>query len=146
MSAKLVESLPKPVKIWFANALVGMITADGVVTEAEMEYVKDMLVFMDDVDSMNRVLEMVKLIEKPELEPLEASPKIAARILMHLAAIAITDDKLDESEIEYFKYVGDRMGFESEFCVEVIHWGMDCMELNKRQKLLLQKAQENIRI
>lgn len=140
MSQNLIESLPNEVKIWFAHAVAGVITADGVVTESELEFLRETINFLESVDDINSVVNVVKNREKPALKTLKTDPKTAAMILIHLATIAITDGKLDPSEIDFFKYVGKKMGFEWTFSEEILNWGKDYISVNKRKKALLKRA------
>ncbi len=58
--ASLAESLPPPVRIWFAFAVAGIITADGVVTEAELDFLREVINFLDTVDDINQVVKWSK--------------------------------------------------------------------------------------
>lgn len=140
MSQALIESLPSEVKIWLAHAVAGVITADGIVTESELEFLRETINFLESVDDINSVVSIVKNKEKPALKTLKTDPKTAAKILIHLATIAITDGKLDPSEVDFFKYVGKKMGFEWSFSEEILNWGKDYIQINKRKKAILRRA------
>ena len=141
--AALVESLPPPVKIWFAYAVAGVITADGVVTETELDFLRETINFLDSVDDINQVVGVVKNKERPVLQKLNTDPDTAAMILIHLAGIAITDGKLDDTEVDFFKYVGKKLGFEWTFAEEVLEWGKENLKVNKHRKNLLKKARQH---
>ncbi len=64
-------------------------------------------------------------------------------ILMHLAQIAITDGKLDEPEVEFFKYVGTKLGFEGSYSDQILEWGKENLRVNKHKKSLLKKAKQH---
>ncbi len=142
MAKSITESLPPSVKHWFARAVVGMITADGVVTENELAYLRETIGFLESKDEINKIVDMVKHKERPTLETLKTDPKVATKMLMHLATIAITDDKISQSEIDYFRYVGKKMGFDPRFSSDVIEWGKAYIQLNNRKKMLMRKAAE----
>ena len=141
--ASLAESLPSPVRIWFAYAVAGVIVADGVVTETELGFLRETINFLDNVDDINQVVGVVKAKERPVLQKINTDSHTAAMILIHLAEIAITDGKLDDSEVDFFKYVGTKLGFESTYSEEIIEWGKENLRANKHKKNLLNKAEEN---
>lgn len=141
--ASLVESLPPPVKIWFAYAVAGVITADGIVTEAELDFLRETINFLDNVEDINQIVGVVKNKERPVLQKINTDPEVAAMILIHLAGVAITDGKLDDSEIEFFKYVGKKLGFEWAYAEEVLEWGKENLRVNKLRKNLLKKAKQH---
>ncbi len=143
MAQSLVEILPPKVKVWFAHAVAGLITADGIVTESELVFLRDTINFLENVEEINQVVGIVKNKEKPILQTINTDPKTAAMILIHLATIAIADGSLDPSEADYFKYVGKKLGFDATYSEEILQWGKDNIMLEKRKKGLLKRAKQN---
>ncbi|MBF0276264.1 MAG: hypothetical protein HQM13_00675 [SAR324 cluster bacterium] len=140
--SNLVETLPPQVKIWFAFAVAGVITADGVVTETELEFLRETINFLESVEDINEVVGVVKAKERPVLKKLSTDPQTAALILIHLAQIAITDGKLDNSEVDFFKYVGKKLGFDGAYSEEVMEWGKENLKVEKRKKTLIKKSRQ----
>ena len=114
MSNNLINSLSNEVKIWFAHAVAGLITADGIVTESELDFLREAIGFLEDVNDINKVVAMVKNKEKVSLQKLNTDHASAAIILIQLATIAITDGKLDPSEVEFFQGLDSTKGFDRE--------------------------------
>ncbi|MDH5560298.1 MAG: TerB family tellurite resistance protein [Deltaproteobacteria bacterium] len=142
MSAAFIKTLPEPIKIWSAKAISGIIVADGKVTDAELSILRESISFLDDGDMVNEIVEMVKDRQKPQLEVLKTDRKTASNILMALAVVTLTDDKLSPQEIQYFNYIAAKLGFETGFAKLVINWGREFILLNKRKKEILNKGEK----
>ncbi|MBF0288242.1 MAG: TerB family tellurite resistance protein [SAR324 cluster bacterium] len=143
MAQSLVELLPPKVKVWFAHAVAGLITADGVVTESELVFLRETINFLENVDEINQVVGEVKNKERPVLQTINTDSNTAAMILIHLASIAIADGSIDQAEVDYFKYVGKKLGFDPAYSEEILQWGKDSIMLEKRKKGLVKRAKKN---
>ncbi len=140
MSKSLVESLPPEVKAWCARAVAGMIVADGNVTDSEIEFLKETISFLEDIQVIHEIVDFVKRKDKMVLQVLRAEPKAAAHILMYVASLAMSDSKLDDAEVEYFNYVGRKLGFGTEYSAEIMTWSRDYHRMIQKQKSLIKKA------
>lgn len=143
MSGSFISHLPKAAQLWSAKAIAGIIVADGVVTNAELEVLRESISFLEDVNSINEIVAMVKDREKPTLEVLKTERSIATKILMSLALVALTDDKLTQPETEYFTYIAGKLGFESGIAKSVMNWGREFIALNRKKQNILKKAEES---
>ncbi|MGK5094807.1 hypothetical protein WDW89_22705 [Deltaproteobacteria bacterium TL4] len=141
MAKSILENLPSDVKNWCARAMVGMITADGVVTESELVFLKETISFLEDMDAINEIVKLVKSKEQIILQTLKTDPQTGAQILIHLATLAVTDGKLDDTESNFFIYVGKKMGFPSTYSSEILSWAREYIAINKRRKYLIKKAE-----
>ncbi|MBT4263398.1 MAG: hypothetical protein HN945_11690 [Deltaproteobacteria bacterium] len=143
MSATFIDNLPEIAKIWSAKAIAGIIVADGVVTNAELSILRESISFLEDTEIINEIVEMVKIREKPKLQVLKTDRVTATKILISLAIVAFTDDKLNANEIEYFNYIAGKMGFEKSMAKNAMDWGREFIDLDKKKKQLIKKGKES---
>ncbi len=143
MSATFIDNLPEIAKIWSAKAIAGIIVADGVVPNAELSILRESISFLEDTEIINEIVEMVKIREKPKLQVLKTDRVTATKILISLAIVAFTDDKLNANEIEYFNYIAGKMGFEKSMAKNAMDWGREFIDLDKKKKQLIKKGKES---
>ncbi len=143
MSATFINILPEIAKIWSAKAIAGIIVADGVVTNAELSILRESISFLEDSEIINEIVEMVKIREKPKLQVLKTDRGTATKILISLAIVALTDNKLNANEIEYFNYIAGKMGFEKSMAKTIIAWGREFIELDKKKQQIIKKGKES---
>ncbi len=143
MSGNFISHLPKAAQYWSAKAIAGIIVADGVVTNAELSVLRESISFLEDVESINEIVSMVKNREKPKLEVLKTDRAIATKILMSLALVALTDDKITNAETEYFKYIAGKLGFEHGIAKSTMNWGREFVALNKKKQLIIKTSEES---
>ncbi len=143
MSGTFIDSLPEIAKVWSAKAIAGIIVADGVVTNAELQVLRESIGFLQDGNTINEIVNMVKNREKPKLEALKSDRTIATKILMSLVLVALTDDKVTPAEVTYFTYVAGKLGFGKSFAKMVINWGREYIAVNNKKRALIQKGEES---
>lgn len=143
MSGSFINQLPKSAQLWSAKAIAGIIVADGVVTNAELAVLRESISFLDDVDHINSIVTMVKDREKPKLEVLKTDRSTATKILMSLALVSLTDDKLSAAETDYFKYIAGKLGFEEGIARATIAWGREFIALNKKKQNIIRMAEQS---
>jgi len=97
-------------KEWFAKAVVGMILADGRIDKAEIDYLNNLIGFLNEGDLVQRISEMLKNSEMPELESLEIVTNEALEIVKHLVVMAVVDEDLAPREVSFLKYVTSQLG------------------------------------
>ena len=143
MSGSFISHLPKAAQIWSAKAIAGIIVADGVVTNAELAVLRESISFLEDMDTINEIVFMVKNKEKPNLEVLKTERGIATKILMSLALVTLTDDKISQAETEYFNLIAGRLGFEHGIAKAVMNWGREFIALNKKKQKIIRMGEES---
>jgi hypothetical protein len=143
MSGSFISHLPKAAQIWSAKAIAGIIVADGVVTNAELVVLRESISFLEDMGAINEIVTMVKNREKPTLGVLKTDRVIATKILMSLAVVTFTDDKISQAETEYFNFIAGKLGFEHGIAKAVMNWGREFIALNKRKQNIIKKAEES---
>lgn len=143
MSGNFINHLPLAAKVWSAKAIAGIIVADGVVTNAELVVLRESISFLEDVDAINDIVLMVKNREKPKLEVLKTERSIATKILMSLALVALTDDKLTKAETDYFNYIAGKLGFEQTIAKVTINWCREFIALNKKKQSIMKMGEES---
>ncbi|MBF0352116.1 MAG: hypothetical protein HQM11_13875 [SAR324 cluster bacterium] len=134
---KFIKLLDDHEKEWFAHAIVGVVCADGKITPNEITYLKYLLAFIEDKAMLNRIMSFIQRKEKPKLEILKTSRTKASQLIMYLASVVITDDRLTREEVDYFRYVGSRLGFDPIFSTELIKWGQEFIKLNQLKNKLI---------
>lgn len=142
MSATFINNLPEVAKIWSAKAIAGIIVADGVVTNAELSILRESISFLEDAEIINEIVEMVKIREKPKLQVLKTDRTTAIKILLSLAVVALTDDKLNASEVAYFNYIAGKMGFEKKMAKTAMEWGREYLALDKKKQQIIKRGSE----
>lgn len=143
MSGSFISHLPKAAQVWSAKAIAGLIVADGMVTNAELGVLRESIGFLEDVESINEIVGMVKDRIKPKLEVLKTDRVIATKILMSLALVALTDDKISQAEAEFFTYIAGKLGFESGIAKAVMNWGREFIALNKKKQNIIKMGEES---
>jgi hypothetical protein len=143
MSATFINNLPEIAKVWSAKAIAGIIVADGVVTNAELSILRESISFLEDAETINEIVDMVKIREKPKLQVLKTDRVTATKILISLAVVTLTDDKLNVAEIEYFNYIAGKMGFEKKIAKNAMNWGREFIALDKKKQQLIKKGAES---
>lgn len=143
MSGSFISHLPKQAQLWSAKAIAGLIVADGVVSNAELAVLRESIGFLQDVESINEIVSKVKEREKPKLEVLKTDRATATKILMALALVALTDNKLSSAETDYFKYIAGRLGFEEGIAKAIMNWGREFIALNKKKQALIKMGEQS---
>jgi hypothetical protein len=141
MSATFINNLPEIAKIWSAKAIAGIIVADGIVTNAELAILRESIGFLENPKTINELVEMVKIRELPKLEVLKTERAIAIKILISLALVALTDNKLSPKEVEYFYYIAGKLGFDKTIARLAIEWGREFIELDRKKNELITKGE-----
>jgi len=83
---------------------------------------------------------MVKRRESPPLQNMNIEKKIARTMLFYIADIAVTDGSLSQREINYFKYIGNKVGIDDSYTLRVIGWAKDDYKIKKRKQELLREV------
>ncbi len=143
MSGTFINSLPEIAKIWSAKAIAGIIVADGVVTNAELVVLRESISFLEDKDIVNEIVEMVKSREIPKLEVLKTDRNIATKILISLALVALTDNKLSAKEEQYFSYIAGKLGFQKNLAKTAMNWGREFIALNKKKEAIIKRGEDS---
>ncbi|MBU3916790.1 TerB family tellurite resistance protein [bacterium] len=143
MSASFIKSLPKAAQVWSAKAIAGIIVADGMVTNAELGVLRESIGFLESIDTINEIVNMVKSREKPKLEVLKTDRSLATKILISLVLVALVDEKLSQAEIDYFIYIAGKLGFEPGIVKKTINWGREFVALNKKKQEIIRMGEES---
>lgn len=138
-----MSKLSEEQKKWLAYAIAGMISADGVVEESELVFLRGIIVFLENKVDINELILMVKNKKKPPLEILRKVDRNSAfQMFMYLGKIAVADDKLSKTEADFLKYAGSRLGFDESFTRALIQLAHNMVTLHK-EELKLVKIAEN---
>jgi len=140
MASAFIKSLPDNTKIWYAHATAGMMISDGKLDDAELFYLKGVLMFLDDKEVREELIAEVKEKKLPQLDNLKTDRETATRLLIELAIIGFLDDHLTKSEASYFMEVGEKLGFHRYFSKLVIDWGLKNAVVEKERKHIFQQG------
>ncbi len=128
MANSPIQSMSRDEKRWFAHAIAGMICADGAVDASELAYLKEAVGFLEDEAEINALVKTVKSKQMPHIEPIRMDNQLAFVLLKHLAGLSITDGKLTNSEVKYFKKLGGLLGFPENILQKIISTARQRME------------------
>lgn len=106
--------MSKPIKEWFARAIVGMIWADGRIDQAEIQYLKGVLGFLNDQELVRSILQMIRENSMPDLEAITVEKEQALAMLKHLTSLSIVDEELVPAEEQYLRFVAGQLGMPSD--------------------------------
>ncbi|MBF0287045.1 MAG: TerB family tellurite resistance protein [SAR324 cluster bacterium] len=110
---EFLGSLTPEAKRWFAKAIAGVIISDGVVDKYELEFLRQILSFLDNQEDINALLKLVKLMKSPNLGMLEIEQEKALTILKYLVQFIIIDDDFHPEEEKFFRHAVKQLGFPS---------------------------------
>ncbi len=137
------DTLPKMVKRWFAHAIAGAITADGIVDDDEVQFLSKAIEFLDSEDEVHELLELVKTKALPELQSMSSIDRNQAfRMMATITQIVANDGKLSKGEVIYLKSVTKKLGFSVHFSTQLINWAKKSADV-KREFSELKKAATN---
>jgi hypothetical protein len=125
------EAMTIEEKIWFANAIAGMIVADGRVDDSELEFLKEAISFLEDRDQVNGIMAVVREGKTPSLEARKIDPRQSFIILKYLAELMVVDGKMSETEITFFVYAGNLLGFTSNILTKLWKTARSMLEATK---------------
>lgn len=140
MVESFVNDLSGRQKRWFAHAIGGMISADGKVAEAEKEYLREAVSFLDDTKDVTDILHEVDSGDLPELKPLAVGRELGFQMLSTLVVIANADRELSESEQNYLRKIGTLLEFPSDFVEDVVKWAQTLVTAAAEEHRLAQVA------
>ncbi len=145
MNIKFIYKLSKETKIWIAQAVAGLITADRAVCDEEVQFLRKAIDFLDDKAEILKVIDLVKLRNKPSLGRLEIDLELSCRILFFLSEVIVADHTLTKGEIEYFQTIGMLLGMDSEKCFKIVQWSNKSYHLQLKKENLIEDLLYTIR-
>lgn len=121
-----VDAMDRRQKEWFATAMVSIVTADGTVTQEEVDALMDAIGFVKDPDSLDRLKKFIAYCTPPPMAAFagwEKEPKKRAAMLLDLMEVAVADQDLSPKEQEKFYEIGKILGFSKEKIGELLVMG-----------------------
>ena len=115
-----IESMKEEERRWFANAIAGMICADGVIANEEMAYLKEAISFLGDTQEINELVRKVKKKQEFTLPNLVTDVQLGFTMLKHVAGLSISDGQLANKEMDFFKEMGKKIGFPKEILERIL--------------------------
>lgn len=112
-------------KYWYANALMAVVMADGVVHPMEQKFVDQIFQMFEKkpklLEDLKQILNEKKVPDIP-VPPTFSSSKTKA-ILEDCVAVAIADGFFDDTEQEMIELIGQRLNCSPEEIKEIVDWG-----------------------
>lgn len=138
--ADVLKTMTPEQKKWLANAMSGMICADGVIDEDELQFLSKAIDFLTNPQDINNMVKMVKAKKLPELTKLDGTDKVLAfRMLKMVAEIALTDS-VKECEEKYLLLIGEKLSLDKKFVDDFVTWTRQYVALNRLEQDLLKRA------
>jgi hypothetical protein len=138
---KMLNDLTPQAKKWFARAVAGIIAADGVIDEREIDFLKLTLTFLKNENEVNEIVDLVKQKKLPILPQLrDINRPVAFTMLVLITKLAIYDFHFSKTEGEYVKQVATKLGFNKNFQNIFLTWASDTAALNKKMEDLKRMA------
>jgi len=112
-----IDEMTSEQKFWFASAIAGMVGADGHAEKGELDFLKQALHFLDSKEDINKIIDLVKDLEKgvhPKLDKIALDHNQAFFVLKYLAQIMLADTNLSPKEVKFFLKVGRLVGYTTE--------------------------------
>ena len=134
------SALSSEAKRWLASAIAGIISADGQVNDTELEFLRGVIQFLDTADEINHMVNLVKKREKPVLRILKLDTRNSYNIMKLLTSLSAQDDRLAQSEANFLKYAGAKLGYESNFITQMMKWAIKEMEVSKMESDMWESA------
>ena len=111
MNFVVVQDLDSKQRNWLAEVMVGIITVDGKVDDAELPYLQKAIELVESQKLKEKLLSVARLEKKVLVHSIQLDGELAFEILKLLAGIMIVDGRLLPSEINFFCEVGHRLGW-----------------------------------
>ncbi len=140
MDEVTLKALPWETKEWLAQAIAGMVLADGTVAPEEVGFLQDAIRCLIEPHKIQEFVTMVKERKAPKIEFLRTNQENAFELYTHVVSICIADDKLTKSEADYMRMIGGKLGFDPDLCTGVVNWANDVVQANRRRKELRSMA------
>ncbi|MBF0280629.1 MAG: TerB family tellurite resistance protein [SAR324 cluster bacterium] len=108
---EFLATLTPEVKNWFAKAIAGVIISDGIVEKYELEFLRQILTFLDNPADISALLDLVKAKQMPQLESLQIEKEKGFTILKYLIQFIVIDDDFHPEEEKFFRKAAKLLGF-----------------------------------
>ncbi|MDH5561384.1 MAG: TerB family tellurite resistance protein [Deltaproteobacteria bacterium] len=142
-NSKLAE-LNQDQKIWYAELLINTILADDLIRPSEIQFMKDIIGFIDSESERNRLITILKKSQKPKLRlPDKIDKTILAQIYVELIEICISDLELAEGEKKLLSTVSNLFYFSDTYFIQTMKWLEDGLNWkNSQLEIINKKANE----
>lgn len=97
-------------KYWLAQAVTGMLAADGSIDLRERPFFSEVLKWMESEEHSNKLLGLLKMQEIPEWPELTISKERAVILLRYLARAMVANRQVSKTEIALFRRAANWVG------------------------------------
>ncbi len=111
MDNALIDNLNNEQKKWLAIAVTGVVIADGVLDDSEIDFLENVLSFLENEEMVDNLLEMVRQMKLPPLRPLKVEARVAYQIFRELVPVAAAGGTLSDRELQFMELALKRLGF-----------------------------------
>ena len=130
---------------WLANAIAGMVCADGVVAKEELRFLEHAIQLLNnDKELVYDLVARIRARNVPEMvQYREADRILAYKMIMLIAHTAVSDLLCNNAEEKYLRNAAAKLGFDKIFCNELLEWARDLLEYDRLEdKLRISVAQK----
>lgn len=141
MFAKYFQALSPKQKLWFGNACVGLMSADGKISKNEMLYVNTLCSAHPEKEYVYHIVKLLKEKKRPKLDNLCLSSGESRKMMQFLVQILINDQHIKKQEQLYIQYAGSKLGLIEPLINDFIKLGYQKLQLEKMEKKLLSESE-----
>ena len=143
---KKFDDLSLNEKKWLAKAVASIILTDRFVDEKETVFLNKLKKVLVDVDPIESLLEVDKLLikkKKPEIEPLKVEdPEKVILMLNTMVTALLADEEKHEDEVRMYMKAGEKLGMNYDILLRKLYHRMDRLRIKKAQIIVDEDIRE----
>ena len=140
---EFITKLKPESRRWLARAVVNMINIDNRMDPKELCYMHDAVELIDEKER-DELISYAKERKQMELSNLQTDREFAPDFLYYFATLIAADNKINQSEVDFFLIICAKLGYPDFAAKDVLKWTQDLVKLNK-DKIELQRNLQNIK-
>ena len=139
LDVSLFDDLKQNEADWMAAAVTGIALADRVLASSEAIQLQGVLSGLTSTDRAAALMVRVKRKQSPVLRPMSIERPKAARIFRFLAEMAAIDNRFTQSEADYLRHIGTRLGFTPEEMLPMLQWARELAKVARKGSEIVEK-------
>ena len=143
---KKFDDLSLNEKKWLAKAVASIILTDRFVDEKETVFLNKLKKVLVDVDPIESLLEVDKLLikkKKPEIESLKIDdPEKLILMLNTMVTALLADEEKHEDEVRMYMKAGEKLGMNYDILLRKLYHRMDRLRIKKAQIIVDEDIRE----
>ena len=135
----VIKGMTQFEKRWVARALSGMVLADGLIDQGEIDVMKRFIALVGDETIRDEVNQILNLGIEVVLEKHPFTAEQAAKILFEVSAMSFADLVIDDMERNYLTYVGSQLSLSESTISEVARLASDQCQIESQMNTLIEQ-------